>query len=195
MSGRPREFDIDDALDAALQAFWARGYEATSMADLMAATGLQKGSLYKAFGSKHELFMRALDRYLEGGLAKLRGMIDAAATPRDGVHAWFSFLLGICGSRGTRTGCFALNSVVELGPHDAVAQARLKVHFKMIQSVIEVAIAEGQEAGEFREDESARTLAEFAFTIGNGLLASSKGAVPRAQSERVVAIALRALEA
>ena len=61
---RPREFDIDHVLNAAMHAFWQRGYEATSLADLMEATGLQKGSLYKAFGDKHSLFMQALNRYL-----------------------------------------------------------------------------------------------------------------------------------
>ena len=59
---RPREFDIDEALSAAMTAFWERGFAATSLADLMDATGLQKGSIYKAFGSKHELFMQALGR-------------------------------------------------------------------------------------------------------------------------------------
>ena len=65
MVGRPRQFDEDLALDSAMQAFWAKGYEATSLADLMAATGLHKGSLYQAFGDKHSLFIRALNRYLE----------------------------------------------------------------------------------------------------------------------------------
>ena len=64
MVGRPRQFDVDQTLDAAMRAFWARGYEATSMADLMAATGLHKGSLYQAFGDKHALFIEALKRYL-----------------------------------------------------------------------------------------------------------------------------------
>ena len=57
---RPREFDISDALDRAMEAFWRHGYEATSMADLMEAMSLQKGSIYKAFNDKHSLFMAAL---------------------------------------------------------------------------------------------------------------------------------------
>ncbi|MGO4430809.1 TetR/AcrR family transcriptional regulator, partial [Streptomyces sp. MCAF7] len=61
--GRPREFDIDDALSAAVAVFWAKGYEGTTMADLSAATGLKAGSIYAAFGSKADLFKRVLDHY------------------------------------------------------------------------------------------------------------------------------------
>ena len=65
---RPREFDMDEALDAAISTFWTQGYEATSMTDLMEATGLHKGSLYKAFDDKHDLFMKSLSRYLDNPL-------------------------------------------------------------------------------------------------------------------------------
>ena len=71
--GRPREFDLEEALDAAMQAFWAHGYESTSMADLMLAMDLQKGSIYKAFGDKHSLFIQALRRH---DLFKLPGVAE-----------------------------------------------------------------------------------------------------------------------
>ena len=69
---RPREFDMDQALDAAMSTFWAQGYEATSMTDLVEATGLQKGSLYKAFDDKHDLFMKSLSRYLDGAYTAMK---------------------------------------------------------------------------------------------------------------------------
>ena len=65
MVGRPREFDEEQVLDAAMKAFWANGYEATSLADLVSVTGLHKGSLYQAFGDKHSLFIQTLSRYLQ----------------------------------------------------------------------------------------------------------------------------------
>ena len=64
--GRPREFDVDKALDLALQVFWRKGYEGASMADLTEAMGITKPSLYAAFGNKEELFRKALDRYVDG---------------------------------------------------------------------------------------------------------------------------------
>ena len=68
MVGRPREFDVEQVLEAAMQAFWANGYEGTSLTDLVAATGLMKGSLYQAFGDKHSLFIQTLNRYLQNKL-------------------------------------------------------------------------------------------------------------------------------
>ena len=64
--GRPREFDVDKALDLALQVFWSKGYEGASMADLTLAMGITRPSLYAAFGNKEELFRKALDRYVDG---------------------------------------------------------------------------------------------------------------------------------
>ncbi len=64
--GRPREFDIDEALDCALHVFWSKGYEGTSIAELTEAMGITRPSLYAAFGNKEELFRKALDKYVEG---------------------------------------------------------------------------------------------------------------------------------
>ena len=84
--GRPREFDVDKALDLALQVFWRKGYEGASMADLTETMGITKPSLYSAFGNKEELFRKALDRYVDGpgppGCLAVQGALccgDAAA--------------------------------------------------------------------------------------------------------------------
>ena len=66
--GRPRQFDIEDAVGDAMNVFWTRGYHATSLTDLLDVTGLSRGSLYKAFGDKKSLFLKAMDRYAEAGL-------------------------------------------------------------------------------------------------------------------------------
>lgn len=81
MVGRPRQFDENQVLDQAMTVFWTNGYEATSMADLMNATGLHKGSLYQAFGNKHQLFVTALNRYLEEMRAQKNRLLKAAASP------------------------------------------------------------------------------------------------------------------
>ncbi|MFX5555055.1 helix-turn-helix domain-containing protein, partial [Acinetobacter baumannii] len=81
--GRPREFDIDLAIERAMQVFWSSGYHGTSLPDLLAATRLSRGSLYAAFGDKHGLFLRALDRYLDEALAR----VDRERDPRNDALA------------------------------------------------------------------------------------------------------------
>ena len=113
---RPREFDIDEALQAAMEVFWDRGFEATSLADLMEATSLHKGSIYKAFGSKQELFTRALTQYLDDIYARMQSELEAPESAKEGIRRWMKIILEFCNEQATRRGCFALNSVVELGP-------------------------------------------------------------------------------
>lgn len=83
--GRPREFDADVALDSAMRLFWTRGYEATSMADLVEATGLNRASLYAAFGDKEALFLKVLDRYGERFSARPLAALSEFESARDAV--------------------------------------------------------------------------------------------------------------
>ena len=172
---RPREFDVDEALQAAMEAFWDRGFEATSLADLMEATGLQKGSIYKAFGSKHELFTRALARYLDDVYAKMQAALEGPEPAKEGIRRWLKLILQTCTEQGKRRGCFAVNSVVELGLHDQTTTSRLRKHFARVEMLLARTIARGQERGELRDDRSPEELAEVLFLFAKGMLASSKG--------------------
>ena len=103
---------MDDALDAAIGVFWERGYQGASMTDLVAATGLQKGSLYKAFEDKHDLFMKSLARYLERGLSDLDRALRGGASPKAGLRNWLEAMVVERSCTGDRrVGCFAINSV------------------------------------------------------------------------------------
>ena len=188
---RPREFDIDEALDAAMGAFWEGGYEATSMADLMEAMDLQKGSIYKAFGDKHSLFVQALDRYLDAGYRKIRHALEGAESPKDGVKRWLCFILGVCCEQETRRGCFAVNAITELGSHDEQVAKRLRQHFDGIERLLAKVIEEGQQCGEFREDMSAAELSEFVNVYVTGMLTKSKGPNSKARMRRLSEFAIQ----
>ncbi len=190
---RPREFDVDEALKAAMEAFWDRGFEATSLADLMEATGLQKGSIYKAFGSKHEFFTQAVARYLDDVYAKMREALEGPESAKEGVRRWLKLILQLCNEQDTRRGCFATNSFVELGPHDEETASRLRRHFARVEKLLARTIAHGQELSEIRDDKSPQELAEVLFLFANGMLASSKGAHPKARIQRCADFALEAL--
>src|SRR5687768_812172 len=104
-AGRPREFDIDEALGKALEAFWEHGYEATSLSDLMASMDLQKGSIYKAFGDKRSLFLQALLRYLDASFEKTRATLEAPGPAKAGLFRWLEMALGLGESCTGKRGC------------------------------------------------------------------------------------------
>src|SRR5215470_568193 len=85
--GRPRSFDVDTAVERAMGVFWSRGYHATALPDLLRATKLSRGSLYAAFGDKHSLFLRALDRYIADGVRRMETELDPRRDPIDGLRA------------------------------------------------------------------------------------------------------------
>jgi TetR/AcrR family transcriptional repressor of nem operon len=112
--GRPRQFDTDEVLDGLVNLFWEKGYAATSMGDIVDATGLNKSSLYNSFGSKEEMFGLAIDHYLEMRSAALHGVRDGTS----GLEDVFAFIDAVyqesTGPMSSR-GCMAVNSTTELG--------------------------------------------------------------------------------
>ena len=181
---RLREFDTEAALDSAMQAFWLRGYEATSLADLMGATGVKKGSIYKAFKDKHSLFMLALRRYLEQSNVCHREHLEAVSSPKEGISQWMHSIIDKRGKEEPRRGCFMLNSLVELAPHDDEVSALLNAHFGYIQTLLSRAIAKGQSLGEFRTDIPAEELSSLAINLLHGIVTRSKGPTPLAELQQ-----------
>ncbi len=114
---RPRAFDEGAVLDAAIQCFWNRGYEATSMRDLIARTGLTAASLYNAFGDKRSLFEKALAHYVEGRIAERIRRCEALA-PRAGIAAYFDEVLARSLDDPEHKGCMVVNSALDVAPHD-----------------------------------------------------------------------------
>ena len=114
---RPREFDEATVLDAAMQCFWAHGYEATSVKDLIERTGLTAASLYNAYGDKRAMFRTALDHYIEKSIGA-RLQRSESLPPRDAVRAFFEDILRRSLSDRERKGCMIVNCALEMAPHD-----------------------------------------------------------------------------
>ncbi len=173
--GRLREFDTDVVLDSAMQAFWLRGYEATSLTDLVAATGLKKGSIYKAFDDKHSLFILALRRYLDQNNLCHRQYLEQTDSPKSGISDWLHAIIEQRGNDRLRRGCFMLNSLVELAPHDEAVKRILAEQLDYVQRLVCRVIAQGQALNEFRTDISAEELSYLLLNLLHGLVTRSKG--------------------
>ncbi|MBL8162818.1 MAG: TetR/AcrR family transcriptional regulator [Anaerolineae bacterium] len=144
---RSREFDQDDVLDRAMLLFWAQGYEATSVRDLITAMGISSSSLYEAFGDKQAVFLAALARYCTIEQARVRQMADAAATPQSFVEALFTSLDDLNQYPGQTRGSFAFNTMVEFGTRHEGVTKQLLDHYYKIVDIIAAKLAEEQSAG------------------------------------------------
>jgi TetR/AcrR family transcriptional repressor of nem operon len=187
MVGRPREFDIEQALESAMQAFWAKGYEATSLVDLMEATGLHKGSIYQAFGDKHNLFLQALKRYLEEMRKQEREVLRQAPTPLDGLRTGAHQLLGMADSnKDFPRGCLAVNALVELAPHDDDVKMIMGDHLQRMREMLSEAFANAQVAGQVSKDRPPRLLTAMLMTFMAGLAATMKSGLGEAEAHRLL---------
>ena len=190
---RPREFDEAQVLDQAMEAFWAHGYEATSVADLMEATGLAKGSLYKGFGDKRSLFLRALERYLGRGLDGLRALSGDGASGAESLRHWLSVIVSMATCSGVRKGCMAVNCTVELAPHDEEVRAILRRQERSVERVYAELVERGIQDGSLRPDLDPRASAEWLTTVVDGLQVRGKLGLTRPQAQRAVDMAMIAL--
>jgi TetR/AcrR family transcriptional regulator, transcriptional repressor for nem operon len=154
---RLREFDYEQVLDGALRLFWRGGYEATSLDVLLNEVGLSKSSFYAAFGSKHEMLLASLDRYIE---TVLQANIDdlRRGPPREAIIRSFEKILGLQSSSKT---CFLQVCAIELGGQDQLVRMRVRRGLELFEQAYRDAIVRGQEAGEFAADADARALSTF----------------------------------
>jgi len=191
---RPREFDMQEALNAAMSKFWERGYEATSMEDLLDAMGLTKGSLYKAFGDKHSLFLMSLQDYLDRLFRNMKESVESSSDPVESLTAVMGLVENLCCRQVLPKGCFAVNTVVELSQRDEKASEILKRHLVRVEKLFTGLISSGQQSGAFRSDISAEHLAEALFVYIFGMLAQSRGVANQARSKRLSSFALSMLQ-
>ncbi|MEM9465223.1 MAG: TetR/AcrR family transcriptional regulator [Actinomycetota bacterium] len=144
--GRPRAFDEDEVLDALVELFWQHGYEAASMNDIVDAAGLNKSSLYNAFGSKDELFYAVLERYIAGREAMLRDALSEGGI--DALIGFFAMQREMMLSEIGAKGCMAVNASTELGLRDERAVALSDRYRSMLRTSIRRPLAWSADRGE-----------------------------------------------
>ncbi|MEU1314621.1 TetR/AcrR family transcriptional regulator [Streptomyces tibetensis] len=164
---RTKEFDPDAALQAALELFWRRGYEATSMSDLVAHLGVGRASIYATFGSKHELYLKALDRYHDPQLLNELSLPGPALPAVRAVVRRFAAESTADDRR--LTGCFIVNTAAELAPHDSAARRRVEHSWDQLETLLRSALVRAQAQGELEEDRDPRTLARMLLVLMQGL--------------------------
>jgi TetR/AcrR family transcriptional repressor of nem operon len=166
---RIREFDTDAATEAAMVAFRERGFEGTSVQDLVDATGVGRGSLYAAFGSKEGLYLAAVDRYRQRYAVPLVELLRCGGPVRDLVREVMVDLVDEIVRDGNRLACLVVSAATERARHDGQVAERLLALTRSLEDALTDVIAEAQARGEVSTDRDARDRARFLLTTMQGI--------------------------
>jgi TetR/AcrR family transcriptional regulator, transcriptional repressor for nem operon len=173
---RPREFNEASALEAAMECFWRRGYEATSLRDLTSAMGLTAPSIYNAFGDKQKLFGRVLEQYIQQTTQERLRRLQEELPPKGAIQRFFAEIVDHSINDRYRKGCFLVNSALEVAPHDAKCRAVIAAQFENIEEFFRQCILAGQAdetiSGDIEASEAARLL--LGVLLGVRVLARTK---------------------
>ena len=189
--GRPRTFNTDDALDRALDVFWRKGYDGASLPDLTEAMGINRPSLYAAFGNKESLFRKALQRYMEGPAAYVQQALDEP-TVRKVAEALFYGEVDLLTNPKNPRGCLAVQGALACGEAGEVIRDELTKHRKSLESAIRRRFKKAQDARDLPDDADPAALAGFAAAVIHGMAVQAAGGAGRKELKRVAETALRA---
>ena len=171
---RPKEFNPDDAIEKAMQVFWHKGYEATSMEDLLGAMDLSRGSLYDTFGDKRQLFLKVVDRYCTTFASSKFSLLDQPGPALPTLRRFITGMIEGGLADPQRRGCFISNTVMELSPHEKEIAGRLRQALKMAEDAFFKILARAKQQGELKDDTNPRALARFLTTMMQGTVVMIK---------------------
>ena len=193
---RPRKFEREPMLNQALEVFWTKGYEATSVQDLVEALGIHPGTLYATFGDKHTLFLEVLDHYGAAGQARFGAILRQPGSKRKAIEQFFEFTIdGLLSPTGKR-GCLLGNTAVERSGCDAPATARATHYHAWLEDTLYHALQQAQTDGELpvRPPAELRTLAQFLNNNIQGMTIVARTSAGPQALRGIARLALQALD-
>lgn len=182
--GRPRNYDPDAALKSATSAFWKTGYSGTSLDDLSAATGMNRPSLYAAFGDKRDLYLKALSRYWADSHVGIQDIFSRDGTARAALLALYDRAIASYLAGGAR-GCFAISTATTEAVADPKIRAILMQGLREIDAAFEDLLRAARKRGELRNASDLKTLATMASATLHTLAIRARAGAPRAELEEI----------
>jgi TetR/AcrR family transcriptional repressor of nem operon len=183
---RPKEFIEEEAIERGMLLLWERGYEATSLDELLPAMGLSRSSFYTTFVSKRDFLLAALDRYID--------TMRVMHALRAGSRAAIALALEMPSESTDRRGCFLNNCAIEAAHRDPGVRATVTRGFARLEEAFYEAVARGQKNGEISRKRDARVLARYVLNSFRGLTGMSQAGCDRESMKQVATITLSALE-
>lgn len=190
--GRPRCFCEEAALDAAMRVFWELGYEGATLSDLTAAMGINRPSLYAAFGDKEQLFRRAMARYAEGPAGYLHEALSQP-TARAVVEALLKGAVHLLGDPRNPRGCLSVQGAIATGAEAESVKDALIEWRKQGEAAMQKRFKRAQAEGDLAKDVNVGDLTRFVATVLNGLGIQAANGTTKAELSRIAEMALRAM--
>ena len=183
---RTRQFDERQALQAAMLVFWEKGYDGTSINDLEQAMGLNRTSIYNAFGNKGALFERVMTCYKESVMAELFARLDSAPNIREGIRRMLNGALDIHFDEDNPGGCLVVLSVMESGQHDDQSIFAMQQTMQELQSVLQSRIGKARKNGELANDIDPGATATTIATTMAGMMVMGKANMSKASLKKTI---------
>src|SRR6185312_9406805 len=158
---RTKDFDEDEVLAKAMNLFWLKGYNGTSMQDLVDRLGISRSSLYDTYGDKHALFLKSLENYRKISAERMEKIGRGATSAKDAVRKVLEYTIGELVKDKDHKGCFLVNAAVEMAPHDKEVNSMLCENDRQMGEYFYETIKNGQESGEITNAQDARLLSQF----------------------------------
>jgi TetR/AcrR family transcriptional repressor of nem operon len=191
---RHKEFNRDEVLHKAMEVFWSRGYEATSVQDLVKRMGINRQSLYDTFGDKHALYLQALDRYREVEGRKVLELLERPGSVKKTLRQLFEGVVEKSLCDGQRRGCFMGNATSELAGRCKETAARTCSNMAATEEAFYRVLLRGKKQGELKRVRDPRAFARFLYSSLQGLALTAKASRDRKTLEDVVKVTLSALD-
>jgi TetR/AcrR family transcriptional repressor of nem operon len=190
---RTKDFDEDEVLQKAMNLFWHKGYNGTSMQDLVDGLGISRSSMYDTFGDKHTLFMKALENYKKLATAQMKIIVDNAPTAKEAIRRMLEYTVAELLRDDQHRGCFLVNAGVEMAPHDAEVSKMLCDNDKQLEKYFNEAIKTGQRNGEISNEQSSHALAQFILNSIKGIRVTAKSGADKKVFRDIVEVTIRVL--
>ena len=187
-AGRPREFDMDQAVERALGVFWRRGYEGTSMSDLTDALGITRASLYAAFGNKEGLFRRVMDRY-EARAGTYRIAADRAPTALEAVRLLLNGPVELHGNKQNPPGCLGVQGALVCGEESEAVRNDLAARRDRGEAAIRRRLRRAAKEGDLPANEDPADLARYLSALIYGMAVLAAGGATQKELQGVADIA------
>lgn len=192
MTGRPKSFDENSVLEAAMQLFWKQGYASTSYEDLVTATGLARQSLYHSFGDKKSLFQKSLQHYSQTVTQQSLDLLAGSGSPLGNLRRWLNRLKKKATQH--RNGCLLTNTAIELAPHQPEFRKHVANESRRIESRIGKILSEAIESGEIAAGTNVKQMATYLFGAAQGLMVLGRSGASAARLDAYVTTTLSTIK-